>query len=906
MSNEISQSRGDRFKQLLIRLVLVVVPTILIGYITLRFLNFSYTSLNTGIVSQTIYFSLGLVLAYSLYYYGARWVITFIALWIAYWLFEKIINRLPGEFDVFYATARFQLYSTLFIFGWVFGFLLVRIRWSYVILFGVLMIVTLVSISDTIDISLSYILAHITPVVLYGLYMFFLSPVLTDRIELTTKKSGKLALRVGLFALLILVAFVVAESLFKGNMKAVEKELVARGAKGDKEGSGKKDDKYDERDGLMEKGKGGKGDDGYRLKDTMRVNSKMSSSDKLMFCSKLDNYFPDGSPAPLYYVYHYLTRYDSVKETFTRDVNVPSLDEIEVDPTRLPMYYSYTDTSIVRKAQARKLRKVVEAQVYLSENTWKHSVLGPASVFSIQTIPVEKDFQKTFLSAYKITSFTSELNNAYFVYNISASPKLEPLQEQRHEELRKVEDYNRLDKKLLDYYTQMPSGGIYDSIAKLALSLAPANAKPVDKVLAVRDFFLQRNENGKRIFRYTLKAGAVDDPNIPSSKMLYNFLFKTHAGYCTYYAGASLFMLRTLGVPTRFTTGFATVNRSDKNKGWYWFYASQAHAWTQVYFPEYGWLDFDMTIGNEDQQGAPKPDGTPPLPPPEPWLVLNAKADAIDLTTKRLDASFNELIYFNKPYILNKAMARNIDASLCRVLYDKKDTTLSVIQPGDSIIVVSYKDEAKKIPQPRAGVAIEQQVEGFPSPIIADEIHIRPREKEKEKKEEDGKAKELKQKEKKMTWQEIAWLAAKVMGGIILFVFLLPLFYLVYRLLRVSFAGDVNKKADQVYRAALYRFHMAGAERENETPLDYAQMKIDPAFNAGFEEFMRMYLRLKYANGSLREGDAQLIDRFAKQVGGSIRKKNGFFRSVINYFNLLLASRYFQQSEQITYETPSL
>ena len=33
------------------------------------------------------------------------------------------------------------------------------------------------------------------------------------------------------------------------------------------------------------------------------------------------------------------------------------------------------------------------------------------------------------------------LNNAYFVYNISASPTLEPLQEQRHDELRVVNGY---------------------------------------------------------------------------------------------------------------------------------------------------------------------------------------------------------------------------------------------------------------------------------------------------------------------------------------------------------------------------------------------------------------------------------------------------------------------------------
>ena len=891
----------DRFQQLLIHWAIVVLPTILIGYVTLRFLNFSYTSLSTSILSQTIYFSLGLLAAYSLYYYGARWVVTFLLLLLVYWLFEETISRLPGEFDVFYTTARFQLYSTLFIFGWVFGFLLVRIKWAYIILFGILSIVTLVSISDTIDISLSYILLHIFPVVVYGLYMYFLSPLVSERIEWDKKKSAKFFTRVVLFSLLVLLAFIVTESLLKGNVKAVEKELAARGAKGDNGGknNNKNKDDYDDRDGLMDKT-----DDGYRLKDTMRVNSKMSQSDKLMFCSKLDNYFPDGSPAPIYFVYHYLTRYDPVKETFTRDINVPSLDEISVDPSALPMYYSYTDTTMIRKSKGRKLRKIVEAQVYLSENTWKHSVLGPASVFSIQTIPVEKDFQKTFLSGYKITSFTSELNNAYFVYNISASPKLEPLQEQRHAELRSVASYEKTDKEFFDYYTKMPTGGIYDSIAKLAVSLTPKNSKPVDKVIAVRDFFLKRNENGKRIFRYTLKAGAVDDPNIPSSKMLYNFLFKTHAGYCTYYAGASLFMLRTLGVPTRFTTGFATINRSDKNKGWYWFYASQAHAWTQVYFPGYGWLDFDMTIGNEDQQGAPKPDGTPPLPPPEPWLVLNAKAESVDLITKSLNTSFNQLIYFNNPAVLNRTFTRPIDATLCRVLYDKRDTTFAAIRPGDSLIIVSYKDQAKKIPQPRVGVSIETQVEGFPSPIIADEIHIRV--KEKEKKKEDAAKKTSPLTEKKITWQEIAWMAAKIIGAIILLLFLLPIFYLIYRLLRISLSRDVNAKADNIYQAALYRFHMAGLEREAETPLEYAQHKVDPIISAGFEKFMRLYLRLKYANGTLRDGDEAVINTFEKNIGKAINKKYGFFKITFNYFNLLRASRFFQSPQKSDYKNQSL
>jgi hypothetical protein len=886
--------------QLLIRFLLVLVPTVVIGYITLHFLNLSYTSLNTSVVTQATYFALGLVVSYTLYYYGARIVATFLLLWLAYWLFEKGISRLPGEFDVFYATARFQLYSTLFIFGWVFGFLLARLRWSYIILSGVIAIVTLVSISDTIDISLPYILAHIAPVIVYGLYMFFLSPLLTDKIKLTKSQGGRLALRIVLFMLLVILALVVTEQLFKSDIKAVQKELAARGAKNNKKDQKDNNSKpYDDRYGLMEKD-----DDGYRLKDTMRVNTKMSQSDKLMFCSKLDNFFGDGkTPAPLYFVYHYLTRYDSVKESFTRDINVPSFDEIEVDPTALPMYYSHTDTSIIRKSLGDKFRKVVEAQVYLSENTWKHSVLAPASVFAIQTIPVEKDFQKTFLSGYKTYSYVSDLNNAYFVYNISANPGLEQLQEERYKELRNVKNYRKADKAFLDYYTDLPSGGIYDSIAKLAHSLAPKNGTPVDKVLAVRDFFLKRNENGKRIFRYSLRAGAVDDPNIPSSKMLYNFLFKTHTGYCTYYAGASLFMLRSLGIPTRFTTGFAAVDRSDKNKGWYWFYASQAHAWTQVYFPEYGWLDFDMTIGNEDQRSAPKPDGTPPLPPPEPWLVLNARVSSVETAKKMLDVSFKQLIWLNTPHELNKTLDKPIDATLCRVLYDKRDTTFAAIQAGDSIIVVSYKDDAKKYPTPRAGASIDDQVEAFPSPLIADEIHIRVKPKEKKN---DANAKKSKQEEKKLTWQEIALLASKVLGAVVVLIFLLPLLYLLYRLLRISFARSTNGKTDQVYQATLYRFHMAGIERITETPLEYAATKVDPQLHAGFQDFMRIYLRLKYSSGVLRADDPEKINQFAKSVGPSIRKNKGIFKTAINYLNIALALRYFQQPDKTDYETPSI
>ena len=129
---------------------------------------------------------------------------------------------------------------------------------------------------------------------------------------------------------------------------------------------------------------------------------------------------------------------------------------------------------------------------------------------------------------------------------------------------------------------------------------------------------------------------------------------------------------------------------------------------------------------------------------------------------------------------------------------------------------------------------------------------------------------------------------------------------MLFLLIRVVFAREGTNKADQVYRAALYRFHMAAFEREGETPLEYAQTKVDPSLATSFEEFMRMYLRLKYAPGNLRAEDHELINKFSTNVGPAIRRKNGFFKTTLNYFNLLRATRYFQQPESTDNETISL
>src|SRR6478672_13483869 len=111
----------------------------------------------------------------------------------------------------------------------------------------------------------------------------------------------------------------------------------------------------------------------------------------------------------------------------------------------------------------------------------------------------------------------------------------------------------------------MPGDAKFKNISDLAHKVTENAKTSVDKVIALRDWFLSKDPAGQPLFKYTDNPGIPDIPN--ASKLMY-FLFENRKGYCAYYAGATLFMLRSMGIPSRIAVGFLTVDRSDKNKGW--------------------------------------------------------------------------------------------------------------------------------------------------------------------------------------------------------------------------------------------------------------------------------------------------------------------------------------------------
>jgi hypothetical protein len=112
-----------------------------------------------------------------------------------------------------------------------------------------------------------------------------------------------------------------------------------------------------------------------------------------------------------------------------------------------------------------------------------------------------------------------------------------------------------------------------------------------DKASAIRDYLIAH-------YSYTLDLSGSHgaDP-------LANFLFVRRAGHCEYFASAMTVMLRSVGVPARYVTGFLPGEYNDLGRD-YIIRQSDAHSWVEVYFPGYGWVTFDPTpSGNESRSG---------------------------------------------------------------------------------------------------------------------------------------------------------------------------------------------------------------------------------------------------------------------------------------------------------------
>ncbi|MBN1814568.1 MAG: transglutaminase domain-containing protein [Anaerolineae bacterium] len=146
---------------------------------------------------------------------------------------------------------------------------------------------------------------------------------------------------------------------------------------------------------------------------------------------------------------------------------------------------------------------------------------------------------------------------------------------------------------------------IPERVLTLARDLTATAPTPYDRAYAIETYL--------RTFPYNL-----DVPAPPSDRDVADyFLFELQEGYCDYYATAMVVMARAAGLPARYVAGYAT-GTYDYIKGHYVVAEANAHAWVEVYFPGYGWVEFEPTAGLPAIERPTEGDIVPPEPPPKP------------------------------------------------------------------------------------------------------------------------------------------------------------------------------------------------------------------------------------------------------------------------------------------------
>jgi transglutaminase-like putative cysteine protease len=158
-------------------------------------------------------------------------------------------------------------------------------------------------------------------------------------------------------------------------------------------------------------------------------------------------------------------------------------------------------------------------------------------------------------------------------------------------------------------YLQLPDT-ITPRTIELAESIAANLENPYDVTQAVTDFL-----------RTSLKYSDTV-PGAPAGQEPIDWvLFEHKQAFCNYYASAEIVMLRSLGIPARMAVGYAEGERSSiggidsiptlgpdgqnipldiQIEGdIFTVRHKDAHAWPEVYFPNFGWVEFEPTVSQQ-------------------------------------------------------------------------------------------------------------------------------------------------------------------------------------------------------------------------------------------------------------------------------------------------------------------
>jgi transglutaminase-like putative cysteine protease/Tfp pilus assembly protein PilF len=243
-----------------------------------------------------------------------------------------------------------------------------------------------------------------------------------------------------------------------------------------------------------------------------------------------------------------LSAFDA-KNGWTRD----AVRDEETHPNKLPNR---------RTAYAKEKRQsgVEIKSDYFLVNIDAGAFIALAEPLSV--VPYHTDGNVSYKASYSVVS---DADDALPYELIQAAEKAGP------------DDFSAID---IDYYTKWDGD---NRVKTLAEGLTAGLTNYWEKAQSIY-LYLKYGD-----YRYSLKPGTAVDGD-----QLGQFLFGNKKGYCSYFAFSYAALLRSIGIPARIAVGFF-MNPDEERLGFYPVRANMAHAWVEVFFPGFGWIEFDPT-----------------------------------------------------------------------------------------------------------------------------------------------------------------------------------------------------------------------------------------------------------------------------------------------------------------------
>ena len=161
---------------------------------------------------------------------------------------------------------------------------------------------------------------------------------------------------------------------------------------------------------------------------------------------------------------------------------------------------------------------------------------------------------------------------------------------------------------ITDYYLQIPAKVAakiqtytQDLIANSPQKQVGKNSQPLTSNYAKALYLAQYLKQHYRLPQDPIALARVPDGDDLASWFLFRCEGKSTScetgGYADHFATTYTMMLRSIGIPARLAVGF-DPGRFNPFTGFYEVANTDAHALTEVYFPDYGWFAFDPIPGH--------------------------------------------------------------------------------------------------------------------------------------------------------------------------------------------------------------------------------------------------------------------------------------------------------------------